>query len=374
VKAFWSSSRIRMHTHWDLLFGAGNSLLRGDLSGTVNRICTQLFVEHKIFDNERNALPFLELVKVILGVAKKDSSEVLLNLPQISKFFALPHQVDALLQLSIVLLSDQRLTQSHLKDFGDAFEIDSSIVDGIVAISQKDFFRMFALAQRFGNYELKKVEMLVNLVENLRMLSPSCKDNKELPAVSRLSSAVQDGPVEGQHKESRIEKVLSELSYKDLFIMFDKDTSGDINFEEFLDLTKYLQLNLSDNQALKIFSQSAKADGFLDEDRFEEAMDILRTRISKKALSILGLSTSELLKMLLIRLLILLALFGFIFLGIAAFSQGTAFSSVINSILSVASALGVNISTATDIGDISEQKVKAKESVKVVFETIKRPT
>jgi len=206
------------------------------------------------------------------------------------------------------------------------------------------------------------------------MLSPSCKDNKEIQAVSKLTSAVQDGPVEGPQKESRIEKVLSELSYKDLFVMFDKDTSGDINFEEFLDLTKYLQLNLSDNQALKIFSQSAKADGFLDQDRFEEAMDVLRVRITKKALNILGLSTSELLKMLIVRLLILLALFGFIFLGIAAFAQGTAFESVINSILSVASALGVNISTATDIGDVSEQKAKAKETVKVVFETIKRPT
>jgi len=293
---------------------------------------------------------------------------VMEHLPRLSIFFDLPTQVDALLQLSIVLLSDQKLTQKQLKDFGDAFKIDGSIVDGIVSIAQKNFHGIVVLAERFGNYESKRVEMLVNLVENLRMLSATY--NKEQDAGSTaIQQAITEGPGAGEQK---VQEVLQELSYKDLFVMFDKDQSGDIKFEEFLDLVKYLQLNLTETQSLRIFSQSAKADGFLDKDEFEKAMTLLRESISKQALHLLGMSSFELAVQLLIRLVILMAMFGFIFLGIAAFTQGTAFESVVNSFLSVGAALGLG--SGTDNPSVEDRKSEAKDTVKAVFNKIKKAT
>jgi len=154
--------------------------------------------------------------------------------------------------------------------------------------------------------------------------------------------------------------------------MFDKDQSGDIKFDEFLDLVKYLQLNLTEIQSLRIFSQSAKADGFLDKDEFEKAMTLLRESIAKQALHLMGMSTFELGIQLLVRLVILMALFGFIFLGIAAFTQGTTFESVVNSFMSVSAALGLNSNGG--VPDVNSKKGEAKDVVKKVFNNIKKST
>jgi len=238
----------------------------------------------------------------------------------------------------------------------------------VVAIAQKDFRGIVILAERFGNCEPKKVEMLVNLVENLRTLSPSSKDKDKDAGSLALATAAKGGP----ENESQIEQVLSELSYMDLFEMFDKDHSGDINFEEFLDLTKYLKLNLTDHQSMKIFSQSAKGDGLLDKDNFEHAMNLLRNKISSKALNMLGLSTGELMKILLVHVIILFFMFGFIFLGIAAFTNGTTFSTIINSLLPIVSALGLGMTTGAPAS--TQEKDENKDTVKKVFENIKKAT
>jgi len=277
-----------------------------------------------------------------------------------------PEQVDALLQITIYLLSDSKLESHQLRTFGDAFQVDASVVHGIIAISQKKFDDFAILAQRFGNCEPQKVELLVNLVENLRMLSPNAKENDHV--TRHLRAAIAGGP----ENELSLEQFISELSYRDLFVMFDRDNSGDIDFAEFLDLTKYLQLNMSDNQAMKIFAKSAKADGFLNKDEFEEAMISLRESITAKALDLLELSTLDLVTMLLIRIFILICLFGFIFLGIAAFTQGTTLSAIINTVLTVVAAAGVNLDF--DVPEYNELRTKTEDTVKMVFDNLKLAT
>jgi len=276
----------------------------------------------------------------------------------------LPHQVDALLQLSSLLLSDLKLKPEMLKDFGDAFQLDGSVVDGIVAIAQKNFKGISLLAERFGDCETKKVEILVTLVENLRMLAPGAADKYHASQV--LNSAVAEGP----ENEPNIEKALAGLSYKELFVMFDQDHSGTMDFEEFLDLIKYLHLNLTESQAMKIFSQTSQADGFVDKDNFEKAMDLLKKIISDRGLSEMGLSTFDLVSKLAVRVGLLFCMFGFIFLGIAAFTAGSTLNTVVNSGLTVLSALGLNFDTL--LPEAEEQKQKIKDTVTEVFDAMNR--
>lgn len=49
-------------------------------------------------------------------------------------------------------------------------------------------------------------------------------------------------------------------SASDLFRMFEKDGSGGIDQEEFCEIAKYMNINLSRNRILKLFSQ-ADTDG-----------------------------------------------------------------------------------------------------------------
>jgi len=156
-------------------------------------------------------------------------------------------------------------------------------------------------------------------------------------------------------------------------VMFDKDQSGDIDFKEFLELTKYLQLGLTENQCMKIFSEAAKADGLLDKDDFENAMNILQSKISHRALILLGFNTVELAKSLGAKMIILLGMFGFIFLGIAAFVTGNTFGTLVNSALPIASALGIGSGDGSP-PDFSSQTGDIKDVVKKVFETLKKAT
>ena len=48
--------------------------------------------------------------------------------------------------------------------------------------------------------------------------------------------------------------------------MFDKDGSNSLDFNEFAELLKYLNMPLSKNKALRIFSECEKGDGTIGPD------------------------------------------------------------------------------------------------------------
>jgi len=155
------------------------------------------------------------------------------------------------------------------------------------------------------------------------------------------------------------------------FEIFDKDGSGKVNFEEFSEMIKYMNMDISDHQALKIFSEAADAQGLLDKSAFEKALDVLNTQIASKVLDVMGLSVATLAKIFIVLVVLLLGFFAFIFLGIAAFKTGTTFGTVINSILPCTAALGIGYNSQLDTEDIMR---KAEIYVEKVIAMIRRMT
>ena len=149
-----------------------------------------------------------------------------------------------------------------------------------------------------------------------------------------------------------------DVTTQDLFNMFDSDNSGSIEFAEFLKLSKYMQLHLSEHKAQKVFTQAdRKGNDRIDFDEFEYALRILRQYASENAYVLLGVSRGTLVKLFLGSVSVLLLLFLFIFVGIAAFTNGTTFGAIVNSMMPVAAG------NAADGGKDEEGEEESEEHV-----------
>jgi len=162
---------------------------------------------------------------------------------------------------------------------------------------------------------------------------------------------------------------LANLNYKDLFSLADQDKSGALTFEEFMDVLKYLNMPLSQNVALRIFSECEK-DGVIGPDEFEKCMHLVESKVGDKVLTSMGLSTQTLVLAFLGLSFILLLLFAFIFLGIGAFTTGNTFEAVVNSFIAMSAggAVGANRGKTK-----TERVYVLKDTLHKVMERLKRP-
>jgi len=139
-----------------------------------------------------------------------------------------------------------------------------------------------------------------------------------------------------------VQTAVGELSYADLFDIFDADKSGQLDFGEFLSLLKFLNLNLPRQRAMQLFNTCAGADGNIDKFEFESCMRVLEELITDQVVSDFGYAIPTLVKKFAGLLVVLALLFVFIFLGINAFSVNSSFQSVVNSSFPVLAAGGVS--------------------------------
>jgi len=135
------------------------------------------------------------------------------------------------------------------------------------------------------------------------------------------------------------------MSNIDIFNLFDKNNDGSLDFEEFIDLVKYMNIDMTQHKAMKMFLRSAGPDRTITSDEFDHAMKSLNKQVTSTVLSTVGLSTKDLIYIFTVSVALLLTLFVFIFLGIAAFSVDGAFGSVINSLMPIMAAMGVGTSS-----------------------------
>ena len=118
--------------------------------------------------------------------------------------------------------------------------------------------------------------------------------------------------------------------------MLDADESGLLDFDEFKEVMKYFDLSFSEERLRQIFSKfDADGSAQMDLQEFEGALKYIKSLISKQSLDYMGFSKKQILKVLLGAIVMLLLIFAFIFVGIAAFSTGSTFGSVINSIMPI---------------------------------------
>lgn len=134
-----------------------------------------------------------------------------------------------------------------------------------------------------------------------------------------------------------------EVVYEKLFNQFDVDKNGSIDLEEFMQLTRAVQLNVSEVRAVSLFaSVDPDASGTLDLTEFVEAMVKFEEMVADDAMKKVGFDERSLVLAIAMAAALLLLLFIFILIGIQAFTTGTSFSAVINSIIPVAASLGLS--------------------------------
>lgn len=159
-----------------------------------------------------------------------------------------------------------------------------------------------------------------------------------------------------------------EIIYGAIFKKLDFDQTNLIDYNEFVELCKYLGLNLDKEKSLEIFSQAIE-DGksMIDPHGFRMVMNLVIQEVIFVTLKRQGLTYEDLIWIGIMSFLFLLLLLILIFLGVEAFSQAFGFNAVINSILPLAA----GALTAAKDWDIQSSVEKVKEFVKSTISKFK---
>jgi len=216
----------------------------------------------------------------------------------------------------------------------------------MVAIAKSDLEGIRSLIMHFGKINNVQLEAIIQVFTQITGVTP--------PTLA----------VKNDGKNNK--QALSDLSYPTLFQMFDTKSVGKLDYLEFQDLLKYLNLDLSPSKSIELFTV-AGSDHLMSQSDFELAMKSLESQVTTHVMTRVGLSTAVLVKIFVLGLILLLALFVFIFVGIAAFNTQTTFATIINSLLPMLAALGVHTSSLTS-GSAEMKSIipKAEDLVKQV--------
>jgi len=302
------------------------------------------------------------IFQMVKGVVEKDVRTVVGALPMVKSLFHLPRKIDLLLSLVTALIT-RSYTQLErvIQEFCSEFEIDPTFVLGLISLAKRDYTKLVAFAQRFGQCDQALVEKFLSLMQTLGLLEPQRASPTQAALVAKTASDKTGAPNDGKGN-------LANLNYKELFQMADIDKSGALSFDEFVDILKYLNMPLSQNVSLRVFSECEK-DGVMGPDEFEKAMHLLEDRVADKVLSHMGFSTQTLVLGFLGLTIILMMLFVFIFLGIGAFTSGGSFESVVNSVIaaSAGGAVGQNRQKSR-----TERQFVLKDTLTKVLNQLKR--
>jgi len=137
--------------------------------------------------------------------------------------------------------------------------------------------------------------------------------------------------VSGEAKEAQVDDIGDGFLAK-LFAQFDNDRSGSLDFDQFQDMLRYLNINLSQEKIVEIFNKvDTDGDKALTYNEFEKGFALLAAEVAMAALQSLGLTDAQIYGVVGSGFLILMGIFAFIFLGMAAFTSNSTFGSVVNS-------------------------------------------
>jgi hypothetical protein len=249
----------------------------------------------------------------------------------------------------------------------------------------KDIFNVFAKFQNtiFGGEVYGMPEMANGLKTSFFSLQKNF-DNPEVLARGAVK-LIKDQGSEAlgkvtSHAKKEVKKVaedamqsagsaITELLYKDLFKMFDKDESGSITFSEFQDLCKYMGLYLNREKGLRMFSMAdTSGNNLIEVWEFQNAMILIKLQIARETLTKLGITTEDLVWFGVLTLIYLILALVFIFLGIFAFSKAEGFNAVVNSIFP----LIAGIVAGTRSIDIKQKLDQVKDYIKSLISEISK--
>lgn len=250
-----------------------------------------------------------------------------------------------------------------LETIGESFDTPPELVRGFAALAAGDLDGLADLAGRVCEFDVGKVRALLSAVQQ-----------------ARAKAEAAGGAV--QTKSTELAASLK--TPQDIFVYFDTDRSGLMvrpratarvgtrarrgawggspracarlaltsprgahpcsrstraqDVDEFEEVVKYMGLSMSKQRVTILFARADKTnDGMLNMDEFEGAHQLLKLELTRVAMSNIGVSTVAIVGALVGLLSVVGIVFVFIFFGIAAFSGGSPFEGVINSLMPLAS-------------------------------------
>lgn len=157
------------------------------------------------------------------------------------------------------------------------------------------------------------------------------------------------------------------LTPKDMFKLADLDGSGTLDMREFRLYFKKLGFIFSEHRIKEIFAFAKQGSGKvsskdqnLTEDEFVKAYDYIQKYSIILTLESLGITKERLMFALIWLVILLLLIFGFIFVGVTAFTLPGTFGSIVNSMFPIAGGGGLSSSNKEDKGKILDlEKLKS---------------
>jgi len=234
---------------------------------------------------------------------------------------------------------------------------------------------------------IDKIEALIKFV------APICKVDEKVVQTLQNVIAGANKLVSTVTKEDKNQKTLDDVQrsswltlmkkvadgearLRELFELVDKngDSSGGISTHEFSQLMLKLNMPMTEHRVNEIFARckskhSTKPPDELDVTEFEAAVKYVQSKRIYEGLSLMGISSNQLIFLFVLLLIILILLFAFIFLGIAAFSTGGTFGSLVNSMIPLGAGFAVGQKSPIDFKDAEWDK-KLKEVADEVIHMI----
>lgn len=229
-------------------------------------------------------------------------------------------------------------------------------VCSLIGLAQGDWSQLKALAVKMGGFDEKQLHQLVVGIERLK------------PLIEKLKRQSQNAQKELSGHVSFVDDD-NDLDPTALFLKFDNDNSGSLEFNEFYEVMKVINYpqQITEEKVMKIFvSADMNLSGAVNMAEFTNAIDMSRAQQSSRVLELVGLSKGNMIAIVLSLLAILMVLFGFIFAGIVAFTTLGGFSAVVNSTFPIVG--GAGASNSSEVPGDKEDDSQTGQMVETMLE------
>jgi hypothetical protein len=120
------------------------------------------------------------------------------------------------------------------------------MLTGLMALVREDMGGFAQLARMLGGFELKAAEQMLKLLKRHRSIQNTVDVSAGVPATMRNNNRVAikaDG------------EISKEMTPSELFRKFDENGNGSIDYHEFCEIAKYMNLHLSSDRSREIFAR-----------------------------------------------------------------------------------------------------------------------
>jgi len=235
--------------------------------------------------------------------------------------------------------------RAALGTLAESFSVQPELILGFAALAACDLEGISDLASRVCEFDAGRMRTLLAAVDAARQKANQAGAHAGKAAVAATEMASLKTPQE-------------------IFIYFDADRSGVMELEEFEEVIKNMGLNMSRQRAMQIFAKADKdSNGVINMDEFEKAYEYLRAELTMQAMLELGLSTMAIVGALVGLMGFVGLIFVFIFFGISAFSGGSPFEGVVNSLMPLSSGAFAGNQSKVDPREKLEGAVKVVEDL-----------